>query len=169
MQTEKIVDGELVDEVEETSDYEAGSFEHSMQKLSGVLVDAAVDGFKNPETVAKALGALVEVAVDTVHFVSEQETKREEIRAKRDIAIEKINKTSELIRIYLDKTFDERKDIFNKQFEVVDEALRTSNTQMLSLGLNSINQLASQSPFKNLADINQVQAALMDENTEWDI
>ncbi len=169
MQTEKIVDGELVDEVEETSEYEAGSFEHSMQKLSGAISNASVDGFKNAETVARALTSLVEVAADTIKYVSKQETKREEIRAKRDIAIEKINKTSELIRIYLDKTFDERKDIFNKQFEVVDEALRTGNTQMLSLGLNSINQLASQSPFKNLADINQVQAALMDENTEWDI
>ena len=64
---------------------------------------------------------------------------------------------------------DERKSIFNKQFDVVDEALRKGDIQMLHLSLASINQLAAQSPFKNLADIAQVQSALMDDDTVWDI
>jgi len=51
----------------------------------------------------------------------------------------------------------------------VDAALRTGNNEMLAMSLNSINSLAASSPFKNLADINQVQQALGDSDTEWDI
>ena len=75
----------------------------------------------------------------------------------------------EAIKEYLEKTFDERSAIFAKQFECVDAALREGNTEMLAITLNSINSLAASSPFKNLADINQVQQALSDSDTEWDI
>ncbi len=98
-----------------------------------------------------------------------EQTKREAIRAKRDIELEKIHQTADIIKTYLNRTFDERANIFNKQFEIVDEALRTGNIQMLELGLTHIHALAAQSPFKNLSDLNQVQKALLDENTVWDI
>ena len=166
---EYIEDKELVGELEEDGDSEPGSFEHNTQKLSGVLMKAGKEGFQNPAVVMEAIGTLAEVAVDTIKYVSQQETKQIEIRAKRDVAVAKINATTELIKQYLDKTFDERKDIFNKQFQVVDEALRTGNTEMLSQSLNAINQLAAQNPLKNLADIHQFQQALMDDDYEFDI
>ena len=124
---------------------------------------------RNPEEVMAALTTLANVSNETIKYVAEQETKREEIRAKRDVAIAQINAMSDNIKLYLEKTFDERSAIFSKQFEAVDEALRTGNTEMLTLTLNSINSLAASSPFKNLADIVQVQQALTDGNTEWDI
>lgn len=144
-------------------------FEASSNKLTNVLKDAASKGFDNPEAVAAALGALSEVANETVKFVAEQETLQEEIRAKRDVAIAQINATSQLIKKYLDKTFDERSAIFAKQFDCVDAALKNGNVEMLSTILNSINALAAQSPFKALANINEVQKALASGDTEWDI
>jgi hypothetical protein len=144
-------------------------FEDSTSKLSDAVKAAANGGFQDPEAVMNALCALGEVANDTVKYVAEQETKQEEIRAQRDVAIAQINATSECIKAYLEKTFDERSAIFSKQFEVVDEALRTGNTEMLAMSLQSINALAAQSPFKNLADIGQVKQALTTGDTEWDI
>ena len=144
-------------------------FHDSMDKLSDSLSAAAESGFTDPQAVVDALRALTEVASDTVKYVAEQETKQEEIRAQRDVAIAKINATTACIKEYLDKTFDERSAIFAKQFECVDVALRTGNNEMLAMSLNSINSLAASSPFKNLADINQVQQALGDGETEWDI
>lgn len=152
-------------EVVEDEDF----FHSSMDKLSESLSAAAESGFSDPQAVADALSALVEVASDTVKYVAEQETKQEEIRAQRDVAIARINATSACIKEYLEKTFDERSAIFAKQFECVDVALRTGNNEMLAMSLNSINSLAASSPFKNLADINQVQQALGDRETEWDI
>lgn len=148
---------------------ERGSFEDGMNRLSGAVSNVAECGFSNPEAVYDALATLTEVARDTVKFVAEQETKQVEIEAQRDVAIAQINATSALIKDYLEKTFDERSAIFAKQFECVDEALKTGNTDMLAMTLNSINSLAASSPFKNLADIGQVRQALNEGNTEWDI
>ena len=117
----------------------------------------------------EALSTLAQVSNETIQYVAEQETKREEIRAERDVAIARIHAMSDNIKLYLEKTFDERSAIFAKQFECVDAALREGNTEMLAMTLNSINTLAASSPFKNLADINQVQQALSDGGTEWDI
>lgn len=157
-------------EVERVDVVEDNDFFHgSMDKLSVSLSAAAEGGFTDPKAVANALAALTEVANDTVKYVAEQETKQEEIRARRDVAIAKINATTARIKEYLDKTFDERSTIFAKQFECVDVALRTGDNEMLAMSLNSINSLAASSPFKNLADINQVQQALGDGETEWDI
>lgn len=144
-------------------------FEDSTAKLGDAVKAAADGGFQDPEAVVAALKALGEVANDTVKYVANQETRQEEIRAQRDVAIAQIRATSECIKTYLDKTFDERSAIFGKQFEVVDEALRTGNTEMLAMSLQSINALAAQSPFKSLADIGQVKQALTSGNTEWDI
>jgi hypothetical protein len=68
----------------------------------------------------------------------------------------------------LNDTYDERKESFKKYFEVVDDAIKKDNAQQLALGLNSINELAKSSPFKNLENLNQVGRALQDENHEWE-
>ena len=124
---------------------------------------------KNPQEVMAAIATLTQISNETIQYVAEQETKREEIRAERDVAIARIHAMSDSIKLYLEKTFDERSAIFAKQFECVDAALRDGNTEMLASTLNNINSLAASSPFKNLADINQVQQALGDSSTEWDI
>lgn len=143
-------------------------FEDNLNTLYDVS-QKGLNNLKNPEEVIRALMTLQTVANDTIKYVEEQETKREEIKAKRDIAIEKIKIIREAINNYLDKTFDERKEIFSKQFECVDEALKSNNTELLAISLNSINSLATQSPFKALADLKSVQNQLLDDNTEWDI
>ena len=130
--------------------------------------DSNDDMAEEPEYLPET-DTLTQVSNETIKYVAEQETKREEIRAERDVAIERIHAMSDNIKLYLEKTFDERSAIFAKQFECVDAALRDGNTEMLALTLNSINSLAASSPFKNLADINQVQQALGDSSTEWDI
>ncbi|MBQ9546617.1 MAG: hypothetical protein IJU90_04965 [Bacteroidales bacterium] len=138
-------------------------------KLGTMLDTVKTTDPRNPEEVLAAISTLAQVSNETIKYVAEQETKREEIHAKRDVAIARINAMSDSIKLYLEKTFDERSAIFSKQFEAIDEALRTGNTEMLALTLNSINTLAASSPFKSLADIGQVQQALTDGNTEWDI
>ena len=123
----------------------------------------------NPEEVLNALCKLQSVANETIKYAEEQETKRVEISAKKDVAIEKIKTIERCIKDYLEKTFDERRSIFAKEFECVDAALKTGNLELLSVSLNSINSLAAQSPFKALADVAAVQKNLLDTNTEWDI
>ena len=168
---EENIDVPATYEVQNGEIVEADSAEgdHYFEDMMGTLSSAAAEGIKSPEAAMQALGVLADAAQETIKYVAEQETKRVEIVAKRDAAIAKINAVSNLIKEYLDKTFDERKAIFTKQFECVDAALQAGNTEMLAVSLNSINELAASSPFKQLADIASVQKGLESADTEWDI
>ena len=143
-------------------------FEDSLNTLYDASTNA-IRNIKNPEEVLKALYTLQVVANDTIKYAEMQETKRVEINAQKEVAIEKIKTIGDAIKTYLEKTFDERGSIFAKQFEVVDAALKNGNLEMLAMSLNSINNLAAQSPFKALADMASVQKNLLETNTEWDI
>ena len=112
------------------------------------LFNASQNGLRNldnPEEVLRAIRTLQIVSNETIKYVEEQETKREEIKAQRDITIEKIRVVGEAINNYLERTFDERKEIFSKQFECVDEALRSNNIELLTISLNSINSASYKS------------------------
>jgi len=114
----------------------------------------------NPVDVLTAIKQLGEKAMEAVKFCEEQETKREEIRAQRDREIEIIRAQKEMIMTYLEKTFDERRMIFNKQFEILDNAVSKGDTELLATTLDSINQLATSSPFKSLLDLKAGSDAL---------
>ena len=144
------------------------SFHESLTTLED-SVSFVYNGTMTPENVQQALNALSEVATETIRYAEEQETKREEIRAMRDTAIAQVSAMRDVVQTYLEKSFDERASLFAEQFKCVDAALRSGDNEMLSISLNSINTLAASSPFKNLADLNNVQKALTDSNMEWDI
>jgi hypothetical protein len=73
----------------------------------------------------------------------------------------------ELLLDYLDRSFDERKENFQNLFSVVDQSIQSGNTEQLGLALAAITELAKSSPFKDLANLNTVQANLQDPNHEW--
>lgn len=125
--------------------------------------------FETPADITKAIDIYVNSAAEVAKFVEEQKTKREAIRAHSSMVIARINAVSDIIKAYLDKTFDERKVIFEKQFECVDRALETGNIEMLSMSLGSINHLASTSPFKALSDLTTVKTMLQNPDAEFDI
>lgn len=145
-------------------------FEDQQSRLYDVVVKETIMGgqLTNPQQCLAALNEIYSVADETIRYCEEQETKREEIRAERDVAIAKIKEMGELVKVYLEKTYDERLAIFTKQFEAIDAAIDSGNVEMLAVTLNSMNALASSSPFKNLADISSVQQGLI-EQSEWDI
>lgn len=97
-----------------------------------------------------------------------EKTKREEIISDKETKIEAIKAQKEFFMEYLNKTFDERSENFDKIFEVIDSALANDNIQQLALGLDSLNKLAAESPFKVLADLNTLGNAL-DNKIEFDI
>lgn len=145
-------------------------FEDQQARLFNVVVkETVLEGkLSNPQQCMAAIQEIYSVADETIKYCAEQETKREEIRAERDVAIARIKEMGELVKVYLEKTYDERSAIFAKQFEAIDAAISDGNVEMLAVTLNSMNALAASSPFKNLADINSVKQGLI-EGSEWDI
>ena len=133
--------------------------------LNGIITNQIFTKF-DPTFVLKEL---ITAASEVAKFSEVQVTKRTEIEAKRDENIAKINAQKEILLIYLEKSFDERKDNFERLFNVIDYALINNNMEQLALGLNSINHLAATSPFKDLANISTTQQALNNKNHLWDI
>jgi len=105
---------------------------------------------------------------DLLQVREEEITKREQIQAKKEMVLSQISTIKEMFITYMDKSFDERKENFARFFDVVDTALENDNMRALQMGLQSINQLAAESPFKAIADMN-ILVQTMDANDELDI
>lgn len=111
---------------------------------------------------------IVASAYTEYKIIAEQEqTKRREIEAWEKETITKINAQRELLMAYLDRSFDERAENFRALFTVVDNAIASGNNDQLALTLNSITEIAKSSPFKDLANLASVRAALDDPDHEW--
>lgn len=98
-----------------------------------------------------------------------EETKRTEINARMEVEVTRINAISKLLSDYLNKTFDERAELFDNYFNVLDKAIASGDSELMAATLGSINSLAAQSPFKNLADLSAVQQQLNQGDALWDI
>lgn len=141
--------------------------EEDEQFVSDVF-GAIVMDFSSPEAAKASFDKFVTVAGEVAKFSELQETKRAQINADAEIAIKKVEAMRDVLKQYLEKSFDERSAIFMKQFEVVNQALAKGDNTMLSAGLTAINELAASSPFKALADINSVQQMLTNDS-EFDL
>ncbi len=129
-------------------------------------VDIFVDSTKKIDPTSAFL-SLVSLYKDTTKVIEEEKTKREKIQADRDVKLEAIKFQRDFFMEYLEKTYDERKENFAKLFMVIDDAIKKDNIQQLSIGLDSLNKLAAESPFKVIADINALSDAL-DKKVEFD-
>ena len=122
-------------------------------------------GKPGPAQMVEMTKFFIDNSAEVAKFCEEQRTKRAEIRARAQVAIHQIDAVREFLQSYLDKTFDERRMLFAKEFEIVDKCLATGNVQALAVSLNAITDLAKSSPFKALADIKSVRNAIENHST----
>lgn len=128
----------------------------------------STNAIQSPREVVDVVLGLVMMAGEVRKFEEAQVTKRVGIAAERDIAIANIKAQQELLKNYLNKSFDERAENFKSLFVVVDDALESDNMTALAMGLESVVKLAVSSPFKDLRTIQETASALADPDHEWD-
>jgi hypothetical protein len=97
---------------------------------------------------AQMLLNAVQVIVETteIHI-----TERTKIIADRDVAIRQIDATREIISLYIERTFDERRENFDRLFAVLDRAQDDGSLEQMQLALTGILELVKTSPFKDFA------------------
>jgi hypothetical protein len=117
---------------------------------------------------AQCVNDIVCAWTEYIKITEEETTKRREIEAWEQITIAEINARRDLLIGYLDRSFDERAKNFQSLFQTVDRAISSGDASELSLTLDAIVDLAKSSPFKNLADLSTVKAALDDPNHVWE-
>lgn len=123
----------------------------------------------NPMDVLNLFNDLAKQYMDLERTREIERTKRAEIEKDRQETLAKIQAQKELFLLYMDKSFDERANNFNKFFEVIDSAMQDGNMEKLALGLNSVMQLAKESPFKPLMDLNTLSQQLASKDAVLDI
>ena len=117
---------------------------------------------------AESLEQMVSAYTEYLAIAEVERTKRRDIEAWEKEAITKINAQRDLVITYLDRSFDERAENFRALFGVVDNALLSGDNEQLALALNSITEIAKSSPFKDLANLNNVHAALNNPEHVWE-
>ncbi len=132
--------------------------------MSAKKVTTVVKEFINP---AECLQQMVSAYSEYKIIAEQEQTKKRDIDAWEKETITKINAQRELLIAYLDRSFDERAENFRALFAVVDNAIASGNNDQLALTLNSITEIAKSSPFKDLANLASVRAALDHPDHEW--
>lgn len=115
--------------------------------------------FKNtgalPVHVVNGVTDLVTSVTDYLVFAEQEETKRTEITAQRDVTLSAIRSQRETISELMKYTFQERAAVLEKQFEVLDYALANGNVEMVSSSLNAMVNVIQTSPFKSVQEMQQ--------------
>jgi len=126
-----------------------------------VLSDGA---FANP---AQCLSEVVQACAEYLKIAEEEKTKRCSIEAWEKVTLAEIEAKRDFLIGYLERSFDERAKNFKLLFQTVDKAMLSGNNQQLAIALNAIVDLAKSNPFKDLADLSTVKAALDDPDHVW--
>ena len=124
-----------------------------------------MEQFTNP---VQSIQEMVSAYTEYLKIAEEEKTKRRDIEAWEKTTITQIHAQRDLLIGYLDRSFDERAKNFHALFTIVDSAIASGNNEQLAFTLNSITELAKSSPFKDLANLNNVRAALDDPDHEWE-
>lgn len=110
---------------------------------------------------------MVVTAIKEYNIVREQEeTKREEIRARRDTAVSAINAQKELLLTYMEHAFGERAAVIERLFASMDQAIAQGDYTLIDRTLGGILTTVQASPFANLADFRR---QLQDKNQVLEI
>lgn len=141
---------------------------NGFQASTNIGIDIAKNSIMSAANPIELVNNLITTIGDVQKFCEDEKTKRCEIEKEKTIAVKKIENQTKIFMTYLEKSFDERKENFQEMFAHVDTAIKEKNVEMLAYLLDSINKLATSSPFKELANINTVQNKLQDKTAEWD-
>ena len=89
--------------------------------------------------------------VSYLKTVSEQQTERERIAAKRDVAVRLIESEREIILEYFTQRFAERKAALNGFFDVLHAAVQEKNDHAMDTALSGILGIVKDSTPKHLS------------------
>lgn len=147
-----------------TSEFEDGdAFVDQLKK------DLALESIRiNSDNVGGFLLNLITQMGRVQQFCAIQQLKRNKINAQCKTCIKRIDAAKEIVLVYLNQTFDERRKNFEQLFSLADKALLHTDPEQLILILEKIKQLADSSPFKDLQSVLNTQQALQDKDHEWD-
>lgn len=108
---------------------------------------------KNPINLASLAFSNIVTAYKEYKVTHEiEETKRENIRAYRDITVEKYRKQRDFLEKYLTETFKERSTVIKGFFDALDSGLESGNDNVIKMAMSGIVSVIQKSPLQDIND-----------------
>ena len=123
---------------------------------------------KNPATIpfdaaSNSFLRILEVRNEYKKIAAQEKTKREVIGAWRDVRLAELKNQQEILRLYLENTFKERRKLIDGLFEALDKGMEAGNIHVIDTAINSIVNIAKDSPLKQ---VDNLIAALKNDNVK---
>lgn len=92
-----------------------------------------------------------------------EHTKREAIKAWRDVEVNRTNQQVDVLKTYLKESFAERKEMIDSYFDILDKGIENNNDMAIQMAMSGLVSLVQHSP---LADTNKFLAQMDDPNVK---
>ena len=96
---------------------------------------------------------LAKAYLDYKQIVQEQETKRADIAAWRQVQLARIEKDRHILELYLTQTFKERATNIEGFFQRLDVAIEQGNDQLIAHTIGAILSIARESPLAQAREL----------------
>ncbi|WP_157493438.1 hypothetical protein [Desulfonatronovibrio magnus] len=126
---------------------------------------------------AKSIFKSVPVNFNPVEFVREicslqkeiirNRTEAFRIECETRVRLEELNAKRDIFFSYIDQSFSERRENFDRLFKIADSALESNNNDQLAMVLGAITELARNTPFRDLTDMHRTRNMLNEPGHEW--
>jgi len=124
------------------------------------------DGGVSEAAVLDAFNILIGAWKDCKNTAEIEKTKRKNIKAWRDVNVKAIEESSNVLKIYLTRSFDERAVTIRGIFERLDRAIETDNLDTVGILLGSIVSIVKESPLaqarQRIADFKNPDVLMID-------
>lgn len=130
---------------------------------SGKSMLAKTSGNVSAQSATTSASMLFSAWSDYKKVQQVESTKREQIKADKEVAIFAIKEQASILRDYLDKVFSEREKVIDRNFSLLNQALESDNLEMANMAMNSITQLVTSSP---LAQAKELFASIHNKQVE---
>ena len=91
--------------------------------------------------------------VENVKIHEEEEAKRVEIRARKEVDLERIRAQKAILENYLENTFSERKAVISGMFMALDKGIEANNNELIQQSLGAIVSIAKESPLAGIQSL----------------
>jgi hypothetical protein len=133
-------------------------FRQSNKANSSTSVESVIKNLSNvPLPIVSGVTDVINGITDYLEIAALEQTKRVDILAKRDVALQQLRNQRDAFEQLMRYTFQERAMVLQKQFETLDCAIADGSVEIVKAALDGMVSVIQTSPFKN---VQEMQAAL---------
>ena len=119
----------------------------------GGLASKGAKGILSKVNPLEAIDNIAKHVTDWQKVKQEEQTKRHEISAKRDVLVENIRAERDAFMVVLQANYKERSVVYNELFERLDQSIETGNMEVAQLAMSGIVEQIKSNPMPSFGEL----------------